>query len=70
MSQWIKWWKDKLFIKILIILLLSMLISLMIALINPDNIYCIVGALLAPTIGGLIVKNLIKKRLDKWSNEQ
>lgn len=47
-----------------------MLISLLIALINPNNIYCIVGALLAPTIGGLIVKNLIKKRLDKWSNEQ
>jgi len=69
MSNWIKWWKDKTFLKIWGILLLSMGASLCIILINPDSIVCIIGALAMPSIGGMIIKKIVGKKLDEWSEK-
>lgn len=69
MSTWIKWWKDKTFLKIWGVILLSMGASLGIILINPDNIWCIIGSISAAMFGGLIIRKLIIKRLDKLADE-
>lgn len=69
MSNWIKWWKDKAFIKIWCIIIISMLLSLGIILINPDSIICIILALLMPTIGGLMIKKIISEKLDELSEK-
>ena len=69
MSNWIKWWKDKTFLLIWGILLLSMGASLCIILINPDSAVCIIGALAMPSIGGMIIKKIIGKKLDEWSEK-
>lgn len=69
MSNWIKWWKDKTFLKIWGILLLSMGVSLCIILINPDSVVCIIGALAMPSIGGMIIKKIVGKKLDEWSEK-
>lgn len=69
MSNWVKWWKDKTFLLIWGILLLSMGVSLCIILINPDSAVCIIGALAMPSIGGMIIKKIVGKKLDEWSEK-
>lgn len=65
MSTWIKWWKDKTYIKIWAIILLSMAVSFGIISINADNWLCIAGAVLTPICGGLIIRKMITKKLDE-----
>ena len=69
MSNWIKWWKDKTFLKILGIILLTMGVSFGIIIINPDNTWCIVGSILAACSGGLVIRRIIVKKLDELSDK-
>lgn len=69
MSNWIKWWKDKNFLKIWGIIILSMILSLCVILINPDSIVCIIIALAIPSIGGMLIKKIIGKKLDELSDK-
>ena len=68
MSNWIKWWKDKTFLKIWGIILLTMGVSFGIVIINPDNTLCVVGSILAACSGGLIIRKIIKKKLDEYAD--
>jgi hypothetical protein len=43
--------------------------SLGIILINPDSIICIILALAAPSIGGMLIKKIIGKKLDELSKK-
>lgn len=70
MSNWVKWWKDKTFIKIWTVILLSMALSLGIILINPDDIWCIIGAISAAILGGLWIRKIFSKRMDEWANKK
>ena len=69
MANWIKWWKDKTFLKIWGVILLSMGASLGIILINPDNIWCIIGSIGAAMSGGLIIRKIITNRLNKLADK-
>jgi hypothetical protein len=69
MSNWIKWWKDKTFLKIWGIILLTMGISLGIVIINPNSTLCIIGSILAACIGGLVIRKVITKKLDELSEK-
>ena len=70
MSNWVKWWKDKTFIKIWTVILLSMALSLGIILINPDDIWCIIGAISVAILGGLWIRKIFSKRMDEWANKK
>jgi hypothetical protein len=69
MSTWVKWWKDKTFLKILGISLLAMGISFGIAMIDPGNTWCAVGAILAACSGGLVIRKVITKKLDEIADK-
>lgn len=69
MSNWIKWWKDKTFLKIWGIILLTMGISFGIVIINPDSTLCVVGSILAACSGGLVIRKVITKKLDELADK-
>ena len=69
MSTWIKWWKDKTFIKIWCVILITIGLSLGVILINPDHTLCILGSIGIACSGGFIIRKIITKRLNKLSNE-
>ena len=70
MSNWVKWWKDKTFIKIWTVILLSMALSLGVILINPDDIWCIASAIFVAIIGGLWIRKIFSQRIDEWANKK
>lgn len=69
MANWIKWWKDKTFLKIWGIILLTMGISFGIVIINPDSTLCIVGSIIAACSGGLVIRKVITKKLDELADK-
>jgi hypothetical protein len=69
MSNWVKWWKNKTFLKILGISLLAMGISFGIAMIDPGNTWCAVGSILVACGGGLVIRKVIIKKLDELAEE-
>lgn len=69
MATWIKWWKDKTFLKIWGIILLTMGISFGIVIINPDNTLCVIGSILAVCIGGLVIRKVITKKLNELADK-
>lgn len=46
-----------------------MILSLCVILINPDSIVCIIIALAIPSIGGMLIKKIIGKKLDELSEK-
>ena len=62
MSNWIKWWKDKTFMSVLGVALLTMLIGFLLAYyIKWGWILTIV----VTAIGGMSIRRIILKRIDK-----
>ena len=66
--KWIKWWKNKTFLKIWGIILTTIGISLGIILINPDSFWCIIGSISIALFGGFILRKIIKKKLDEYAD--
>ena len=65
MATWIKWWKDKTFIKIWIVIMITMIIGFLLAyFINFGWIVTIVVS----CIGGFIIRKIITNKLDEISN--
>ena len=62
MNEWIKWWKDKTFMSVLGVALLTMLIGFLLAYyIKWGWILTIV----VTAIGGMSIRRIIIKRIDK-----
>ena len=62
MATWIKWWKDKTFIKIFIVALITMIIGFLLAyFIDWGWIVTIITS----CTGGFIIRKIITNRLDK-----
>lgn len=66
MAEWIKWWKDKTFLTVLGIVAVTMLASFLIAFIRCGWVLSIVIACL----GGVAVRKVIIKRLDKAKEKE
>lgn len=64
MGKWIKWWKDKTFLKLLGIVLVTMLASFIVAFFR-----CGWGLSLAiACLGGIGIRTVIVKKLDNAKN--
>ena len=64
MVEWIKWWKDKTFLTILVIVAITMLVSFLVAFFRCGWTLSVVIACL----GGLGIRKVITKKLDDMSN--
>jgi ABC-type enterochelin transport system permease subunit len=63
MAEWIKWWKDKTFLTVLVIIAITMLVSFLVAFFSCGWTLSVVIACL----GGLGIRKVIIKRLDEES---
>lgn len=65
--MWVKWWKDKTILMILIIGLIAMGLSLISALLIPSA-YCLCAIIPICGIAGIVVRLVINKRIEKINN--
>lgn len=62
MSKWIKWWKDKDIVKIVIIALTTVAVCYGISCIG-DNAICILGIVASAIVGGKMIGKIITKKI-------
>ena len=60
--KWIKWWKDKDIVKIVIIALTTVAVCFGISCIG-DNIWCVLGIVATAIIGGRSIRKIIIKKI-------
>lgn len=62
MSTWIKWWKDKDIVKIVIIALTTVAVCFGISCIG-DNIWCVLSIIASAIVGGKMIGKIITKKI-------